>query len=123
MVRKFKNGNITIRSPYHMSKNSVNYELYAKNIDNLYDREIIMKDLYFNQINGYMYLVDYNTQRVYDFSECCNNILYHLDNLFRTTKKIKLYPLSKKESKSLLEDRKREENKDLSNQEFKSYAW
>jgi len=104
LIKKRKNGNITIKSPYYENKNSVNHALYTHNIDTFYNNEITMSDLYFNQINGYMYLTDYNTSCVYDFSNCYVNILSHFDNLLLTTKKLKLYPLSKKESKSLLED-------------------
>lgn len=91
-IVKYKNGNIVIYP----------YSDYHKDIDSYYD-DITMHDLYFNQINGYMYLVDFNTGNVYDFSQCYINILQYLDNEL-SNGKIKLYPLSKKEAKSLLQD-------------------
>ena len=94
-VKKFKNGNVRIYSD--------NGEYY-KGIDDLYNHEITMNDLYFNQINGYMYLIDFNTNNVYDFSQCYINILEYLENMMKGKKFINLYPLPKKEAKSILSD-------------------
>lgn len=94
-IVKFKNGNITIYM----------YDtFYHNDIDSYYNNEITMCDLYFNQVNGYMYLIDFNTSKVYDFSHVYINILQFLDNELKTHGKIKLYPLSKKEAKSILQD-------------------
>lgn len=104
MIKKFKNGKIKINK---IKKND-NY--YRDNIgdimiDQFYNNEITMCDLYFNQINGYMYLVDFNTQYVYDLRDINyyhhKNILIHLKELLESNN-IYLYPLSKKESAELL---------------------
>jgi hypothetical protein len=101
-IQKFSNGNINLKADV---KEFTNIDAFYESMTN--------NDLYFNQINGYMYLVDFNTSHVYDFSDCYINILAHLENLlyqgydFKTnpkTKTLKLYPLTKKESKSLLQD-------------------
>jgi hypothetical protein len=107
MLKKFKNGNIQIKSPYYQPKNSVNYALYTDNIDTFYDNEITQHDLYLNQINGYMYLTDINTQLVYDFDVryfCQDeNYLVQLDDYLRNNSVLTMYSLSKKESESLLQ--------------------
>ena len=92
-ITKFSNGNINLKAD---TKNWINIDSFYNDMTN--------NDLYFNQINGYMYLVDNNTQLVYDFSNCYINILSHLQNMLTGGKTVKLYPLSKKECKSLLQD-------------------
>lgn len=94
MIKKFKNGNINI-------KRSLNN---CQTIDDFYNNELTMCDLYFNQINGYMYLIDFNTNKIYDFSNCYINILKYLETLLESGKILKLYPLSNKESKQLFID-------------------
>ena len=108
-IVKFKNGNIKIYM----------YDTFFYNdIDLYYNHEITMNDLYFNQINGYMYLVDYNTQTVYEYMQLGgqkkHNTIYSLCNVqnplkelidgLTEHKKIYLFPLTKKLSKSLLQD-------------------
>lgn len=104
MIKKFNNGNIVIdlrediESGYY-DKNIIN------SIEDIYNNEVTMSDLYFNQINGYMYLVDYNTNNVYDFSDCYINILQYLaSELMGNNYKIKLFPIKKKEAKQILID-------------------
>lgn len=88
MIREFKNGNLILDMED------------TKWIDDFYNNEMFWKDLYFNQINGYMYLVNFRTQFIYDFSDCCMNILAFLEESM-TNGKVKLYPMKKKESKQL----------------------
>lgn len=101
IIKKFKNGNINLKLEksdyfYYGDKNGLN-------IDKIYD-VLTMDDLYFNQINGYMYLVDFNKSLMYDFSDCYINILEYLKSLLVDNKTVKLFPISKKESKSLFID-------------------
>jgi hypothetical protein len=116
LIKKFKNGNITIKSNYLYSKDrdgerkqkSHKNEIECKiDIDTFYNQYLTMRDLYLNQINWYPYFVDHSTGLVYDLTcylDPCSNYLEQLDNFFKDNKKLKLYPLSKKESKSLLQD-------------------
>lgn len=95
MIKKFKNGNIILE----LNKGWLWDESF-------YHDEMFMSDLYFNQINGYMYLVDTNTQNVYDFSsKYSKSPLTELEIRIKDGKgKVKLYPLPKREAKSLLQD-------------------
>ena len=108
MIKKFKNGNVTITSPYFSPKNTINRDIYTNKIDNFYDNEITMNDLYLNQINGYMYLVDFNTGYVLDFDRryftSDSNFLLQIDEYLEKNRSLKLYAYNKKESKSLLQD-------------------
>ena len=98
MIRKFKNGNIVldirddIKSGY--------YEKTIDGIENFYHNEMYMEDLYVNQINGYLYIVDFNKRLVYDLPRGYLNFLKELLN----KGKIKLIPYGKKISKDLLND-------------------
>ena len=66
---------------------------------------MFMSDLYLNQINGYMYIVDYNRILVYEIRSYFlhNPLKYILDEL-EEHGKMYLYPLTRKESLSLLQD-------------------
>ena len=61
-----------------------------------------MEDLYINQINGYLYIIDYNTRLVYDLpgGYMFKDFLKELLN----KGKIKLIPYGKRISKELLND-------------------
>lgn len=98
MIKKFKNGKILLKP----CKND--FESGVLN-ENFYHDEMFMSDLYINQINGYQYIVDFNTLLVYEIGSCLlqNPLKFILETL-EANKKMYLYPLSKKESKSLLED-------------------
>lgn len=90
-IKKFKNGNI-------------NMTFEGDDIDAFYNDEMFWDDLYFENIEGYMYLIDYNTQNVYDFSDCYMNILDYLkDELLKQNNKLKLYPMEKKFARSVFE--------------------
>lgn len=119
IIKKFKNGNVNLKLErsdwFYYGMGSVSYEESIKlsnridllDIDSIYDF-MTSEDLYFNQINEYMYLIDCNTQNIYDFSDCYINILIYLRRLlyneYINNKSLKLYPVSKKEYKSLMED-------------------
>lgn len=93
MIRKFKNGNIVLKMD-----NQKEFD-----IDLFYNEDMFWEDLYFNQIEGYMYLVDYNKTLVYDFGDCYMNILLYLkERLERGT--VRLYPLPKKQGELLLQE-------------------
>lgn len=99
LVKKFKNGKIK----FQVEKMDILKDGSIE--ENVYYDDMFMSDLSFNQINGHMYLVDYNSQLVYDFSECdMFNPLKHLLNELEREGKIYLYSCSRKESKSLLQD-------------------
>lgn len=102
LIKKFKNGNLVLKSPSLYGAEIVNNN-YC--IDTYYDDDMNMHDLYFNQINGYMYLVDFNKSLVYELgSYLLQNPLKYIKDLLEENSQIKLYPLSKKECKSLLQD-------------------
>lgn len=102
-IRKFKNGKIAFRV-------DASYSIKNGELDeNYYHDGMFMNDLYLNQINGYMYLVDYNTQLVYELGSYLmqNPLKYLLDSIMEEHKKGKafyLYPLTKRYSRELLED-------------------
>ena len=105
-IKKFKNGNINIK--LDLSNDSCYLENGKVDIDKFYYNELNMNDLYFNQINGGSYLVDFNTNLVYDFTICEYGWipeLRHLENeLIEGKGFLKLYSLGKRQSKSLLQD-------------------
>ena len=94
-VTKFKNGKMVL------------YPNKEYDIDTYYNDTMFWRDLYFNQINGYMYLTDYNQSNIYDMQNYgyypTMNILQWLESKLKMGK-ITFYPLSKKEAKSLFED-------------------
>lgn len=103
-IKKFKNGKLAFRvdKNYSITKDG---ELD----ENYYHDGMFMNDLSLNQINGYIYLVDFNTQTVYEIGSYLvqNPLKYLLDTILEHHKAGKvfyLHPLSKKESKSLLQD-------------------
>ena len=100
MIKKFKNGNIVLDVRDDI-KNGY-YEKTIESIENFYHNDMCMEDLYINQINGYLYIVDYNTGLVYDLP---GGYLFKdfLEELLNKGK-IKLIPYEKKISKELLND-------------------
>ena len=100
MIKKFKNGNIVldirddIKSGY--------YEKTIDSIENFYYNDMTMEDLYINQINGYLYVIDFNTGLVYYLPGryMFKDFLEELLN----KGKIKLIPYGKRISKELLHD-------------------
>ena len=100
MIKKFKNGNIVLDVRDDI-KNGY-YEKTIDSIENFYYNDMTMEDLYINQINGYLYIVDFNTGLVYDllgaymFKDFLEELL--------EKGKIKLIPYGKKISKELLND-------------------
>ena len=100
MIKKFKNGNIVLDVREDI-KNGY-YEKTIESIENFYHNDMCMEDLYINQINGYLYVVDFNTGLVYDLP---GGYLFKdfLEELLNKGK-IKLIPYGKKISKELLHD-------------------
>ena len=100
MIKKFKNGNIVLDIRDDIKKGY--YEKTIESLENFYYNDMIMENLYINQINGYLYIVDYNTGLVYDLP---GGYLFKdfLEELLEKGK-IKLIPYGKKISKELLND-------------------
>ena len=100
MIKKFKNGNIVLDIKDDIKKSY--YEKTIESIENFYNNDMCMEELYINQINGYLYIVDYNTGLVYDLPGVYlfKDFLEELLN----KGKIKLIPYEKKISKELLHD-------------------
>ena len=100
MIKKFKNGNIVLDIRDDI-KNGY-FEKTIESLENFYYNDMIMENLYINQINGYLYIVDYNTGLVYDLpgGYMFKDFLEELLN----KGKIKLIPYGKKMSKELLND-------------------
>lgn len=105
MIKKFKNGKIKLEMP----KTKIDKDLYLNEDgslrDEYYYNEVEIADLYFNQINGYMYIVDFNTQLVYELeSQNIQNPLKWLLESIQEYGRYYLYPLSKGECKQLMID-------------------
>lgn len=100
-IRKFNNGKIKLQ----VMKNSF-YRNPDKSIhENFYHDEMFMADLCLNQINGYMYMVDFNKSLVYEVgSYLMQNPLKELLETLESGKPLYLFPCSKKHSGSLLQD-------------------
>lgn len=100
MIKKFKNGNIVLDVRDDIKSRC--YEKTINSIENFYYFEMCMENLYINQINGYLYIVDYNTRLVYDLP---GGYLFKdfLEELLNKGK-IKLIPYGKIMSKELLND-------------------
>ena len=98
MVKKFKNGNIVLDIREDIKKGY--YEKTIEGIENFYHKEMYIEDLYVNQINGYLYIVDFNKRLVYDLPRGYLNFLKELLN----KGKIKLIPYEKRISEELLND-------------------
>ena len=98
MIKKFKNGNIVLDVREDIKSGYYN----IKGIENFYHHDMCMEDLYINHINGYLYIVDYNTGLVYDLP---GGYLFKdfLEELLNKGK-IKLIPYEKRISKELLHD-------------------
>lgn len=105
MIKKFKNGKIymdikeDLKSGYYILGNGHNEDM--KELEKFYHDEMFMYDLSINQINGYLYIVDSNTQLVYDLPHA------HFEMFLETLgkgEKIVLEPYGKRASRSLLED-------------------
>ena len=99
MIKKFKNGNIVLDIREDIITGY--YEPNIRSVENFYHHSMTMEDLCINQINGYMYIVDFNKQLVYDLPE--NNFELFLLELIENGK-IKLIPYGKRISKSLIQD-------------------
>ena len=99
-ITKFKNGKIKVEV-------QKNYDINSDGSinENVYHDDFFFADLNINQINGYQYLVDNNTSLVYELSiyPMENPLMYILEEL-QENSKMYFYPLSKRESKSLLMD-------------------
>ena len=99
MIKKFKNRKIVLDIREDLK--SGYYDKNIQSVENFYHHEMFMSDLYINLINGYPYIVDYNTQTVYDLPR--NDFQLFLEDLIKQGK-IVLEPYGKRMSKSLLKD-------------------
>lgn len=102
MIKKFKNGKIKLSAP---RKNDAWLWYDGELQEEYYFDVMFMEDLSFNQINGYMYIVDFNKQLVYELeSQNIQNPLKWLLDSIADDGRYYLYPLSKIECKELLSD-------------------
>lgn len=99
MIKKFKNGNIVLSIKEELK--SGYFEPNIHSVERFYHNDMFFNDLCINQINGYLYIVDLNSNRVYDLPE--NNFQLFLLELIEN-RNIKLIPYGKRVSKSLLQD-------------------
>ena len=104
-IKKFNNGNVhltikeDVRSGYYQVGNG--YKNDMKELEKFIHNEMYINDLYINQINGYLYIIDYNTSLAYNLP--CGQIDLFLERLGKGEKFI-LESLGKRISKSLLQD-------------------
>ena len=106
-IKKFRNGKIKLTVE---PKHDIEYKINTKEFDtkiseSVYHNDMFFADLYINQINGYQYITNHNTQRVYELGSYLmqNPLKWLLDELAEK-RTIYFYPLSRKQSKSLLQD-------------------
>ena len=99
MIKKFKNGKINLDLREDFKKGY--YKKDVNSTADFYHHEMTMDDLYIEEINGYLYIVNFNSGLVYDMPGCTFNDF--IQNLM-DNEKIILYPYDKKSSKSLLQD-------------------
>ena len=92
MIKKFKNRKIIL---------DIREDLKSGYYEKFYHHDMFMSDLCVNQINGYQYIVDNNTQTVYDLPR--NDFQLFLEELIEKGKII-LEPYGRRMSKSLLQD-------------------
>ena len=100
MIKKFKNGNIVLDVREDI-KNGY-FEKTIESIENFYHNDMYMEDLYINEINGCLYMIDYNTRLVYDLFG-----IYIFEDFLKellNKGKIKLIPYGKRTSEELLND-------------------
>ena len=101
MIKKFKNGKVKLSVP----KNDWYYRNDDKSIkEEFYFEEMFYNNLYIEEIYGTYFIVDYETNNVYNFFNSYllqNPLRYLLDELTENNT-VYLYPLSKRESKQLL---------------------
>ena len=99
MIKKFKNGkiNLDLRGDFKKAY----YEKTIKSMEIFYNYEMFMEDLAINQINGYLYIIDFNRNFVYDLPA-----FTYADFLQKLMddEKIVLYPYSKEVAEDLLQD-------------------
>lgn len=105
MIKKYKNGKIKMDIRYELKTGfyevGKGHEEDMKELGNFYHNEMFGHDLYINQINGHLYICDFNTQRVYDLPR--GDYELFLEDLGKG-KVITLEPYAKRLSKSLLQD-------------------
>lgn len=99
MIKKFKNRKIILDIREDLK--SGYYEKNIHSVENFYHHDMFMSDLCISQINGYQYIVDNNTQTVYDLPR--NDFQLFLEELIEKGKII-LEPYGRRMSKSLLQD-------------------
>ena len=113
-IKKFKNGKVKLSIP----KNDFYYrDLYGEVIEEFYFDEIETSCLYIVEIEGSYFIIDLETNNVYDYYPgylIHNPLKYLLDEL-ASSKKLYLYPLSKRESKKLL--------KQYYKQQLEEFGW
>lgn len=99
MIKKFKNRKIILDIREDLKSGYYEKNIYS--VENFYHNDMFMSDLCINQINGYQYIVDNNTQTVYDLPR--NDFRLFLEELIEKGKII-LEPYGRRMSKSLLQD-------------------
>lgn len=99
MIKKFKNRKIILDIREDLK--SGYYEKNIQSVEKFYHHDMFMSDLCISLINGYPYIVDNNTQTVYDLPR--NDFQLFLEDLIKKGK-IVLEPYGKRMSKSLLQD-------------------
>lgn len=124
-IKKFKNGKIKIQldnvDKRYLTQNKDDIEKYGHigDLELIYHDDMCIEDLYLTQINGYTYLIDYNTSLVYEWidyklngapiqysiTQPQNPIKHLIDSLIESdSHSVYLHPLSKSLSKDLLQD-------------------
>ena len=104
-IKKFNNGNVhltikeDVRNGYYQVGNG--YKNDMRELEKFIHNEMNMNDLYINQINGYLYIIDYNTSLAYNLP--CGQLDLFLERLGKGEKFI-IKSLGKRISKSLLQD-------------------
>lgn len=105
MIKKYKNGNITLRA----EKSDFDGDGNVK--ESFYHDDMFMRDLYIeNTDDGTCYIIDYNTNKAYLFgSYLMQNPLKLLLDRLKECPMIKLYPLLNEDSLKVTEELREDE--------------
>lgn len=105
-ITKLKNGNIELRLD---KEHGWYFDREGKLTEEYYHDVMTMEDLYINQVLGYLYLIDFNTRRVYpmEFNYGTESLGKLLDLIQREYERVGVYtmePCTKEMAEEVLHD-------------------
>lgn len=98
-ITKFKNGNINFK----LELEDIQGGNKIIDIDAIYNNAFFWEDLYIQFIDDEPYLIDFNTQLVYNLFNSYSNVLLQLKELLENNLQgLKIHPLGKNESSEII---------------------